>query len=967
MIIGTLVRRYHMFQINYKVLKQNKFLILLLLGIIIFVTFLTIILNKTSSHSLKETDLEQEGNSKVGSLVINEIMSSNGGAIAAPDGGIYDWVELYNGNNYDISLSNYGLSDEEEAKWTFPNIKMKAKSYLVIYLSGTKQEGLYADFKLRSSGEETLSLRNPSGKVVDTVKTVSLNKNQSMARNNSGEWIVTSVSTPGFANTEKGRESYLKSIMGKDDSLEITEVLPNNKGHFKDQYGNYSGYIEIKNKTSKTISLSKYGLGGDLSTPFEWQFPKSNIGPHETIVIYTSGKNVAEKEIHTNFKLESKNGVALLTKSGKIVDKLEYSNLENGIAMVKENTWTKTGRISPGYSNTKDGIESFSKKKLTNQETLIINEVMNNNTSYLPQNGGEYYDWIELKNNSKKEIKLSDYYLTTNDSRLTEWKLPDVTLKSGELYVVMASSDVNLSNDSYHHTNFKLSDIESLYITDGKNIVDSMFISEVPLSYSMGRGSSYGFFYFKNPTPAKENGEGTLQVSNAPEVSQTGGIYKDQIRLEMKANGTIYYTLDGSVPSTNSSKYTDPIFLSETAVVRSMNVEDGKIESPVVTHSYIINENHTLPVMSVSMNPSDFSRVQSNNWSELEVASYAELYEDGKSFSIPCGFQLFGGSTRGMAKKSFSLKFKKQYGVSSLHYKVFDNRDFSVFNTLVLRSGSQDSENAFFRDILATSLAEKSEAEVQSYKSIVLYINGKYWGVYNIREKVDDEFLSNHYNVDGKKGNITRTDYTVSLGTGKDYQDIVKYVSTHDMTKKSNYEYVKGKVNINSLIDFWVGEIYTTNYDIINSRAFSHPDIDDGKLHFIYYDLDYSMFFPMNDYYTFMTNPEGMSDFKVPTVFMTNMFKSKEFQSDFVERLSWNLKNIWNEKNILKQLDSIYKSLEPEMERNQKRWGMTLKDWNDSVDVIRDFVKKREGYLLKQTKSFFKLSSADMDKYFGEL
>ncbi len=956
-----------MFQINYKVLKQNKFLILLLLGIIIFVTFLTIILNKTSSHSLKETDLEQEGNSKVGSLVINEIMSSNGGAIAAPDGGIYDWVELYNGNNYDISLSNYGLSDEEEAKWTFPNIKMKAKSYLVIYLSGTKQEGLYADFKLRSSGEETLSLRNPSGKVVDTVKTVSLNKNQSMARNNSGEWIVTSVSTPGFANTEKGRESYLKSIMGKDDSLEITEVLPNNKGHFKDQYGNYSGYIEIKNKTSKTISLSKYGLGGDLSTPFEWQFPKSNIGPHETIVIYTSGKNVAEKEIHTNFKLESKNGVALLTKSGKIVDKLEYSNLENGIAMVKENTWTKTGRISPGYSNTKDGIESFSKKKLTNQETLIINEVMNNNTSYLPQNGGEYYDWIELKNNSKKEIKLSDYYLTTNDSRLTEWKLPDVTLKSGELYVVMASSDVNLSNDSYHHTNFKLSDIESLYITDGKNIVDSMFISEVPLSYSMGRGSSYGFFYFKNPTPAKENGEGTLQVSNAPEVSQTGGIYKDQIRLEMKANGTIYYTLDGSVPSTNSSKYTDPIFLSETAVVRSMNVEDGKIESPVVTHSYIINENHTLPVMSVSMNPSDFSRVQSNNWSELEVASYAELYEDGKSFSIPCGFQLFGGSTRGMAKKSFSLKFKKQYGVSSLHYKVFDNRDFSVFNTLVLRSGSQDSENAFFRDILATSLAEKSEAEVQSYKSIVLYINGKYWGVYNIREKVDDEFLSNHYNVDGKKGNITRTDYTVSLGTGKDYQDIVKYVSTHDMTKKSNYEYVKGKVNINSLIDFWVGEIYTTNYDIINSRAFSHPDIDDGKLHFIYYDLDYSMFFPMNDYYTFMTNPEGMSDFKVPTVFMTNMFKSKEFQSDFVERLSWNLKNIWNEKNILKQLDSIYKSLEPEMERNQKRWGMTLKDWNDSVDVIRDFVKKREGYLLKQTKSFFKLSSADMDKYFGEL
>lgn len=956
-----------MFQMNYKVLKQNKLLILLLLGTIIFVTFLTFMLNKANDQKLKEADLEKDGNSKVGSLVINEIMSSNGGANAAEDGGIYDWIELYNGNNYDVSLSNYGLSDEEQAKWTFPNIKMKAKSYLIIYLSGSKQEGLYADFKLRSSGDETISLRNPSGKTVDSVRTVSLNKNQSMARNTSGEWIVTSVSTPGFENTEKGREKYLDSITGKNDDLEITEVLPNDKGHFKDQYGNYSGYVEIKNKTNKTISLKKYGLGGDLLAPFEWQFPKDNIGPNETIVVYTSGKNLTEKEIHSNFKLESKNGVVFLTKSGKIVDRVEYSNLENGYALVKENTWIKTGKISPGYPNTEEGIHTFSKKRQTNPDSLMINEVMNHNTSYLSQNGGEYYDWIELKNNSKKEIQLKNYYLTTNDSRVTEWNFPEVTLKPGELYVVMASGDSQLSNQSYQHTNFKISDTEALYITDGKKIIDSMFISEVPLSYSMGRGKDYGFFYFKNPTPEKENGEGILQVSNAPEVSKNGGIYKDQIRLEMKANGTIYYTLDGSVPSTHSSKYTDPIFLSETAVVRSINVEEGKIESPVITNSYIIDENHTLPVMSVSMNPNDFSRVQSNNWSELEVSSHAELYEDGKSFSIPCGFKLFGGSTRGMAKKSFALKFKKKYGVSSLHYKVFENRDFSVFNTLVLRSGSQDSENAFFRDILATSLMEKSEAEVQSYKSIVLYINGKYWGVYNIREKVDDEFLSNHYNVDGKKGNITRTDYTVSLGTGKDYQDIVKYVSTHDMTKKSSYEYVKKKVNINSLIDFWVGEIYTTNYDIINSRAFSHPDIDDGKLHFIYYDLDYSMFFPMNDYYTFMTNPEGMSDFKVPTVFMTNMFKSKEFRSDFVERLSWNLKNIWNEKNILKQLDSIYKNLKPEMGRNQKRWGMTLKDWNDSVDVIRDFVKKREGYLLKQTKSFFKLSNADMNKYFGEL
>ena len=953
-----------------KKLKQNRMLILILLGVIIAFVILSFLFNGKQNSNLQESDIDVDGESSVGTLVINEIMTSNSGALAAPNGGIYDWIELYNGSNQDINLANYGLSDEEnKSKWAFPDVAIKAKSYLVVYLSGTNEDGLYANFKLSSSGGEVISLRNRNGKVIDAVETLSLNKNQVMARNNNGDWILTSIATPGYPNTEEGRSEYINSIRGEEADIEIIEVLPNNAGHFKDNYGNYSGYIEIKNKTDKTISLKEYGLSGDISNPFKWQFPDETIEPNKIKVIYTSGKNQIDKEWHANFKLTSKNGSAILTRSGKIVEEIKYSNLENGMALVKENEWIETGKISPGYENTVSGVEAFSKEKLQNNNGLIINEVMNDNTSYLIQNGGEYYDWIELKNNSSKDISLKKYYLTTNDSRLKEWNLPDVTLKPGELYIVMASGDTNLSNNSYQHTNFKLSETESLYITDGKNIIDAMFISSIPLEYSMGRNSDYGFFYFKIPTPGKENGDGMISVATVPKLSKEAGIYNnEEVNLELTSNGTIYYTLDGSVPSTRSSKYTGPISLSETTVVRTISVEEGKIDSPVVTSSFIINEKHSLPVMSVSMNPSDFRTIQANSWdTALEVASHAELYEDGKSFSIPCGFKLFGGSTRGMAKKSFALKFKKKYGEASLHYQVFDNRDFSVFNTLVLRSGSQDSESAFFRDILATSLMEDSEAEVQSYKSIVLYINGNYWGVYNIREKVDDEFLSNHYNVDGSKGNIVRADYNVSLGSSKDYTNIVNYISTHNMNVSSNYEYVKERVNINSLIDFWIGEIYTTNNDIINTRVFTHPNIDNGKLHFIYYDLDYSMYFPENNYYTFMTNPEGMSDFKVPTTFMRGMFTSTEFKQDFLERLSWNLKNIWNEEHILEKLESIYENLYPEMERNQKRWGMTMDDWIENVDVVRTFIKKREGYLLRQTKNFFHLSESDMNKYFGDL
>lgn len=952
--------------IDINKLKENKYLILLVL---VITTTILIISNTFKQPTIiKEDNLDELEKNNINSLVINEIMSSNDGAVSDELGGIYDWIELYNGNNHDINLTNYGLTDQEnKTKWIFPNVTIKAKSYLIIYLSGTTQDGLYASFKI--SNGETIALKNRNGKVIDAVKIENLNKNQVMARNNLGTWIITSDITPNYSNTLEGKKQYIESLYKQEDTLQITEILPNNDGHFVDEYGNYSSYIELTNKSNETINLKDYQIGKDENTPFKWNLLDKEIKPNEVVLIYTSGKNNIENEWHANFKLDSKNGKVLLSKNGKIVDKVEYTNLANGLALVKEDEFYETGTISPSYLNTIEGVKEFSKNKLKNNNSLIINEVMNNNNSYLVQNGNEYYDWVELKNNTKEIINLNNYYLTNNNNEITKYKLPNIELKPNQLYIIMLSGNTNLTNSSYYHANFKLSNIDSLYITDGKNIIDSMFISDIPLNYSMGRNKQNGFYYFNEPTPKGENKEGILQVSNPVEVNYESGIYNDieNISLELKANGTIYYTLDGTNPTIYSNKYTSPIKLNKTTVVKSINIEQDKINSSIKTNSYIINENHTLPVMSISMNPSDFNKVQNYAWQDIEVESYVDFFEEDSGFSIPCGFKLFGGSTRGHDKKSFALKFKKKYGAATLNYQVFENRDFSKFNTLVIRSGSQDSENAFLRDILSTSLMEESEALVQSYKSIVLYINGNYWGVYNIREKVDDDFLSNHYNVNGSLGNIVRIDEEVSLGSINDYKNILNYLINNDMSLDTNYEYIKEKVNINSLIDFWVGEIYTTNNDIINTRMFTHPNIDNGKLQFIFYDLDCALYFPMNNYYLFMTNIEGMSEFNVPTAFMINMFKNNKFKQDFVERLSYNLIHIWNEKNILNKLEEIYNNLYPEMERNQNRWNNTMQNWIDNVEHIRTFVKQRQKYLLNQTQYFFNLNNEEMNKYFGEL
>lgn len=959
-------------EFNKKFLKRNiKYIFLMFITLFVFI-IINILLTTNTTNSLVEKDLPIKGEGKYEGIVITEVMTSNNGAVSSSDGTVSDWIEIYNGNDHEVNLKNYGLSDESsKTKWGFPEVTIDPKSYIVVYLSGETKEGLYANFKLKGNGSEKLFLVNTQNESIDAIDIFSLKSNEVMARDLEGNWFSTKKATPGYPNTEEGYQKYQESLLEESD-VKVNEFLANNDGNFKNSYGDFTGYIEIINTGDKKINLKNYCISNSINAPFKYCLDNITLSKDEVYVIYMGDYNDTSDETYSNFNLKSKNGVVILTNNkGKIIDKIEYKNLANGMAMVREDgKLHQSSSISPGYENTTNGVEAFFKNKIKTNKTLIINEVMNNNYSYLPNNGNEYYDWIELKNNSKSTINLKDYYITNSANTLEKYKLPDVELAPQEKYILMASGDVNLSNNTYTHINFKISDVESLYLSKDGKIIDSMFIANVPLGYSFGRHSDYGLYYFSKPTPKDENGSGISSVAYIPEFNIDSGVYNDSdgINLEISGNGTIYYTLDGSNPTTNSFVYSGPIFLNNTTVVKAVSYKEGKLISDVKIGSYIINENHTMPVMSVSLNPNDFKKVQSDAWNtKLEVSAYAELYEDGKSFEIPCGFKLFGGSTRGLPKKSFALKFKKKYGASTLNYQVFENRDYSKFNSLILRSGSQDQEAAFYRDILMTSLVDGvTNLQVQAYKSVILYINGVYWGVYNIREQVDDDFISNNFNVSKNGTNIVRIDNDITVGDGKKYFDLLTYLSTHDMSNKSNYEYVKKILNIESYVDFWVAENWIANNDIVNTRFYYHPDIDAGKINMIFYDLDFGMWNASHNYFTFSVDPNGMSRLNVSTLMMRKLMENSEFKKTFLERLNYQLKNVWNEERVLEQIDLIYENLKPEMERNQQRWSMTYASWEAEVEKLRNYAKTRTKNVKSHAKSFFNLSDSEMKEYFGD-
>lgn len=957
-----------MIEFNKKKFKKNAKYILIIILMINVLLLISVFGSKSNKINELEQDLEETGESSISKLVINEIANNNTSSVSDSEGAVYDWIELYNGTNKDIDLTGYTLSDDpKQLKWSFNGTIIKSKQYLIVYLAGKEMSGLYTNFALTKKGGETLVLRNAHGKVVDIVETVKTAKNTSIARTLEGKWQVVKMITPGYTNTEEGYNDYLKSLEENDDSLLINEVLVRNGGQFKDNYNDYSGYIELKNTTNSKINLEEYSLSNSVSEPLKWRLPIKTLEPGEIIMIYTSGRDIDDSILHTSFKLDSKNGVVVLAKNGVITQKVEYSNLANGYALeYRDGEYLKTGVLSGGFENDINGIEKFASTYEQAPKTLIINELMNNNYVYLPNNSGNYYDWIELKNNSNETINLKDYYLTTTLNDDTMYQLPDYELTPGSYYVIMASGDTNLTNNSYHHANFKISTVESVYLTSKNKVVDSIFVSDVKTGYSYGRGN-YGFIYMDKPTPNSGNNGGLFAVTNTPSYSTSEGVYNDveNVAVEINSPGTIYYTLNGDTPTTRSNRYTGPITLTKTTVLRSISVENGKYNSEVANASYVINENHTLPVLSISIDNYSYRQVVNNTWGSTEKEANATFFDGEKSFNVPCGFKLFGGSTRGLDKKSFALKFKKQYGMGELHYQVFENRDNSVYNSLVVRSGSQDYNVSMIRDPVLTSIMEDTSVDVQAMRPVILYLNGQYWGIYFLDEKVDEDFIAAHYNVDPDKTDLMLITGELLAGNKTGYNEFMKYFRTHNLSNAANYEYIKHTFNIDNTIEFWIAETYLTNNDIINCKFFSHPDIDGGKWHFIFFDLDYAMYYPQVNYYTFMHDTSGMGTMKVDPTIPMNLFKSTEFRQRFVEKLSEMLKTTWSEENVIAKINEYHDLLEPEMPRNIARWGSSMTTWEKEVEKMRNFARTRKNYLLNQTKSFFKLSNEEMKVFYA--
>ena len=740
--------------------------------------------------------------------------------------------------------------------------------------------------------------------------------------------------------------------------LTISEAQSNNDTEWA---LGFCDYVELFNGGDSAVNLSDYALTRDESEPFSCPLPDVVLAPDSYALIVCN--------VDVQMRLP-KEGCALylVHRDGTLCDAVELPAMEDSVWQAEHGL---TQQPSPGYPNTAEGAAAY-RASLAPLQTLVISEVVSSNSRFLPVDE-EYYDLIELQNTGSEPVTLSDFYLSDKKKEPALWRLPNVTLEPGKCYVVQASGRSTGSEAPFRVS----ADGETLYLSDAQGTcVDTLYVPALQPNTSYGR-SGDALCYFAEPTIGKANPEGASSVTAAPEASVPCGPVSGEIAVTLSGEGAIYYTLDGKTPTQKSARYDGtPIPIAKSAVLRVRALADNALWSDTVTYTYLFDaEKYELPLLCISGEPGAI--LGSGGIYEQYEKRYREvpinltLIENGTTaFSIDCGLKIHGQGSRELSKKSFSVRFRSKYGAGRLQYKVFDDSPVTSFDALVLRCGSEDQNRAFFRDEMLTSLTAETMPEVlyQHYRPVNLFIDGQYFGLYYIRERVTDAFAASYLGGEEEDIDMINGWTRVEHGTRDDWQSLLRYCRSHDLSDQASFDYVASQLSLESFMDYYIARAYSGDRDYANIRHV-RSSAGDGLWRIVNFDLDWG----------FGTQPAALHQLigtvsdtsSLNTVIINALVQNAGFRDAMLSRLAWHLRNTYAPERVIAHIDAMAAQIDHDIVYNYERWNGTYESWLEHVQFLRDFVKSegsnRVATMVQSAKRAFSMSDEEMEHYFGDL
>ncbi len=466
--------------------------------------------------------------------------------------------------------------------------------------------------------------------------------------------------------------------------------------------------------------------------------------------------------------------------------------------------------------------------------------------------------------------------------------------------------------------------------------------------------------------------------------SLPGGFYDTALILSLHAApGTrIYYTLDGNKPGQQSNLYRGPLRIANTTVVRAVAYQPNGQISHISGQTYFIGEPlSNFPIVSLGAPPGllfdpdiglfvtgnqvDTQRIMqpgANFWTRRELVAHAEIFEpDGQCvFNSLIGVRIFGGVSRVFPQKSLALVARERYGEKRIYHPIFGKAGPKHFKYLVLRNAGSDFGRAHFRDALISGLLDEWDIDKQAYRPAHVYINGQYWGIYNLREKINRYFIAAHHGVDKDSIDLLEHRYNVRRGSRRHYVRLLRFLETRDLAVQANYEWVKTQMDVDNFLHYQIAQIYCDNRDAGGNIKYWRPQTPNGRWRWILYDTDWG--FGLNDdkawqfnSLRFHTAADGPHWPNPPwsTFILRKLLENPEFRQLFLLRFCDHLNTTFHPDRVLAAIEDKYQHLLPEMPRHLERWRLSRTKWERHVDIMRQFARARPAYMFSHLQEFF--------------
>jgi hypothetical protein len=507
-------------------------------------------------------------------------------------------------------------------------------------------------------------------------------------------------------------------------------------------------------------------------------------------------------------------------------------------------------------------------------------------------------------------------------------------------------------------------------------------------------------------------------------------------------NAEIRYTFDNSIPDHLATLYDSPLTLVSLAgtpdmysvirtnppdvkeaidwkppvtetdkarIIRAVATKPGYITSSAVTATYFTgHEVPSLPVFSIvteSRNLFDHHEgiyvpgivYEQNGYGEgwygqpnanyylrgadWEKPAFIEFFENGSPvISQEVGIRIHGGGTRALPMKSLRLYARDSYGDPYLDYPFFPAQGSQKYKRLILRNSGQDQfgYGTLLRDGIIHRIAEPLGWPVQDQRPSIVFLNGEYWGIHNIRERYDEDYFSRKYNIQEKDLDFLESNQRVRNGSAEHYSNMISFIENNPLSDPGSYLHLQSLMDIDNYIDYFIINIFFNNIDWpghnlkywrYNGEPLNNPPPGkDGRWRWAFNDFDFGFgntegAYPYNENtLVHATHPDGTDwppNQPWSTFLIRSLLENQDFRNDFINRFSDLLNSIFLPEHINGLLEEVKSAIEPEIARHINRWSYPVSSvagWEDNIARMKRYADRRPDHQTNHLLNYFELS-----------